>query len=122
MNKNKIAEIYKKDTHERFLVWRRLQMNFKITLNDDHLDVIDEIYFDHQKEAIKTIGIYRLINVVFGLIALGVWFGVRETEFEKWFFGCSTLLFLIVNVINGIQVKMKHRRLVQRIEAIANGE
>lgn len=94
------------DTHERFLVWKRLRDEHDVNLSEKQLDTVDDIYFESSRHTVFKIGVYRFINFVIGSIFTIVAFGfamANETCFNQWFFFTMWIVFSIYNLIHCVK-------------------
>lgn len=110
---------YARDTHERFLIWRNLKLKHKLNLTEEQLDVIDRVYFGAQIDERRIAGTYRLVNMIFGILAIIFWI-IFEGQFREWIFLILTISFTFINIFYGIRAKLMIRKLKERHEAIKN--
>lgn len=108
-----------KESHQRFLVWRNLKSKHKIDLTEEQVEMIDDIYFRARLENIKTVVIYRLVNVVFSIAGLILYLITRETRAEKYIFLVLTAFFGFYNFFYVLKGKSDHTRLKSKKDSFA---
>lgn len=96
------------------LTKRLFNTKHNIELNSIHLNDIDDIYNDINKEAIKKIGMFRFINLSIGLCFLVLFFFIRGTEFSGWMFFGLMFLFCLYNLIHCFYNYKQHREIKRR--------
>lgn len=99
------------ESHQKYLIWRRMKAKFRIDLKDKHLDLIEDVYYESRKENVKNVGIYRFINVIFSIFSFLIWLLVSGTKFEKWTFLIIIFVFLLINLVQLFRQYVFYRRL-----------
>lgn len=95
-------------------VWSVFRHRYKMELNEDQLDLINEIYYKARKESAKDMVLYRLVNVAFGVILFIIWLFILGTTVEKYFYLCVSLLYVVYNAIHGLKSKVKYRSIKRK--------
>lgn len=99
------------NNHERYCVKSTLKLQHGVKLTEAQLDTIEEIYFESRKTNIANVMFYRIINASIGIIGIVLFFLIRQTWAEKWFFIVFVTLFAIYNIIHSYRILIKYRRL-----------
>lgn len=98
------------DTHPKHFV-RKAMKQSGLDPTEKLLDEINDVYSESRKENVLNLVYYRLINFFFSIIAIGLWFVISETRFEKPFFLFTTIAFGVLNITNVIFLRRKYKRL-----------
>lgn len=99
------------DLHPKHFVQKRMKAKHGIELHESQLQEIDEVYFQSRKENVQNIYYYRIVNLIFSIIAICLWFLVSGTWFEKPFFLFSTIAFGLLNFLKAFMLRRKLKRL-----------
>jgi len=113
--KQKEDAIFKNDSQERFDVWMGVKKKTGTGLSEAELDVIDQVYKDHQKETIVRVGIYRFINFILGAIAL-----VIVSVYSSWINITVWAFFVFVQMFYGFKAVWDHRSFLERQKRLAS--
>lgn len=90
----------KQESHTQLMVFQHLRNEHGITLTDEQLDTIDEVYLMDRKNAVFTVGIYRFINTVVSLLFIFIYLILGGTKHDNIVFILSMVCFLIYNAIH----------------------
>lgn len=88
------------DTPTKYFVYRNMKQKHNIVLDDNQLNTIDDIYLTDKRSAIFKIAVYRMINAVFALFFILVFFLLRNQKFSKWLFVVMMASFTVYNLIH----------------------
>lgn len=83
-------------THYQGLVERELKQ-WGVKIDPRALEGIDDIYLEERRRQIFDVAMYRLINLTFAILGIGIWLILRGTVFEVWFFISLLIFFTILN-------------------------
>lgn len=104
-----------KGVGQKATIWMIFRKKYKLTLTEEQLELINEIYYKARKESAKDVVLYRLVNLFYSLIMIIIWFYLRGSTIEKYFFPCVLILFALLNLIYGFIGKLNHRS-IKRVD------
>jgi len=118
--KRKELSVGLNDSEERFFVWFNMKRKFGKELGEKELNLIDSIYKNQQNDALVRVGLYRLINFLFGIIFMAVSLFAMKWQYQGPLCLVLGFAFTLINLVWGIKAKIDHRSFVKRQKSFAN--
>lgn len=95
---------------KRYALAQKLRKINGLHYSRDLLDTIEDHYKGEITGGLLSLFLYRVINFVYGVIGLVIWFFIKDQNWSEYFFIFMTISFVIINSIYMIINYIRYRK------------